>query len=183
MSKQLYYIGVVCPENINAEILSHKHWMRQHYGCKAALKSPAHITLIPSFLMESALEDNLKEALEGFRWAVPQLDLEIRHFDHFSSRVIFANVVQNEGLSVLKTTLEEYLVQYPTLGIRQEVRTFHAHVTIANRDLQEADFNAAWPHFEHLSYEADFTATHFSLLKLDGPRWEILHTFAWQPEL
>ena len=179
MSKQLYYIGIVCPEDINAEILSHKHWMRQHFGCKAALKSPAHITLIPSFLMESGLEDDLMEILSGFRWDAPQLDLEIRNFDHFGPHVIFAHVALNEGLSALKTALEEYLVQYPTLGIRQEIRTFHAHITVANRDLQEADFAAAWPHFQNLSYAAQFTAGTFSLLKLDGPRWEILHTFDW----
>jgi 2'-5' RNA ligase len=179
MSKQLYYIGIVCPEDINAEILSHKHWMRQHFGCKAALKSPAHITLIPSFLMESALEDDLREILSGFRWDASHLDLEINNFDHFGPRVIFAHVSQNEGLSALKTALEQHLVQYPTLGIRQEIRTFHAHITIANRDLQEGDFAAAWPHFEPLSYSAQFTTGNFSLLQLDGAKWEILHTFEW----
>jgi 2'-5' RNA ligase len=179
MSKQLYYLAIVCPENVNTEILIHKHWMRQHFGCKAALKSPAHITLIPSFLMEEQLGDDLMEILSSFRWEEPRLDLGITNFDHFGSRVIFARVGQNERLTALKASLEEHMVQYPSLGIRQEMRTFHAHVTIANRDLQEADFAAAWAHFEHLTYSARFSAETFSLLQLEGPRWEILRTFEW----
>ena len=61
MSKQLYYIAIVCPPAVNEEILVFKHWMRDQFNCKAALKSPAHITLIPSFLMEKRLEDDLAE--------------------------------------------------------------------------------------------------------------------------
>jgi 2'-5' RNA ligase len=179
MSKQLYYIAIVCPEPVNEAILTHKHWMREHFGCKAALKSPAHITLIPSFLMEKRMEDDLVETLSTFHPAVPSLDLALKDFDHFGTGVVFVQVAPNEGLADLKVALENHLLQHPALGIRQEVRAFHAHVTIANRDLGEGDFVAAWAHFETLGYEAGFTTGQFALLQLEGARWEVLHTFDW----
>jgi 2'-5' RNA ligase len=179
MSKQLYYIAIVCPASVNEDILVHKHWMREHFGCKAALKSPAHITLIPSFLMEKRWEDDLVEALSTFHPPIEPLDLTLRDFDHFGSAVVFAHVDPNEQLTALKTALEEHLVQYPDLGIRQDSKAFHAHVTIANRDLQETDFPAAWAHFGPLRYEASFQTGAYALLQLDGARWEVVHTFEW----
>lgn len=179
MSKQLYYIAVLCPENVNEDILAHKHWMRQNFGCKAALKSPAHITLVPSFLMEKRLEEDLVDTLAAFQFDGPPLDLRLRNFDHFGTGVIFAHVEPNEDLLRLKTALEAHLMRHPDLGIRQEVRTFHAHVTIANRDLQEADFQSAWAHFEHQGYEAGFSSSKYALLQLEGAKWEVLHTFKW----
>ncbi len=179
MSKQLYYIAIVCPDDINEAILIHKHWMREHFGCKAALKSPAHITLIPSFLMEARQEEDLVETLEAFQFPEASLDLTLHNFDHFGTGVIFSHVVSSGTLARLKTALEEHLIQHPDLGIRQEVRTFHAHVTVANRDLQEADFPAAWEHFNQLSYDASFQATGFALLQLEGAKWEIIRKFEW----
>lgn len=179
MSKQLYYIAIVCPPAVDGEIHAHKVYMRDHFGCKAALKSPAHITLVPSFLMEKRLEDDLVETLSAFQPAVEPLDLELRGFDHFGSAVIFVPVVNSEGLSLLKTALEEHLTAHPALGIRQDSKAFYAHVTIANRDLSETDFPAAWEHFGPLPYEASFQASSFSLLQLDGAHWEIVHTFEW----
>lgn len=179
MSKQLYYLAILCPEAVNDEILTHKHWMRERFGCKAALKSPAHITLIPPFLVEKRLEDDLADTLSAFHPAVEPLDLSLQHFDHFGAAVIFAHVPPNEGLIALKTALEQHLVQHPALGIRQEAKAFHAHVTIANRDLQETDFPEAWAHFGPLQYEATFRAATFSLLQLDGAKWEVVHTFEW----
>lgn len=179
MSKQLYYLAIVCPESVNEDILIHKQWMREHFGCKAALKSPAHITLIPSFLMEHRLEDDLVETLTAFHPVLEPLDLHLQSFDHFGSAVIFAHVAPNEGLTTLKAALERHLAQHPDLGIRQETKAFHAHVTIANRDLQEADFAEAWAHFGPLPYEASFRTGTFSLLQLEGAKWEVVHTFEW----
>jgi 2'-5' RNA ligase len=179
MSKQLYYIAIVCPDDINEAILTQKHWMREHFGCKAALKSPAHITLIPSFLMEARQEEDLVETLEAFTFPETSLDLSLHNFDHFGTGVIFAHVIPSEGLSRLKTALEEHLIQHPDLGIRQEVRAFHAHVTIANRDLQEADFPRAWEYFSQLSYNSSFQSVGFALLQLDGAKWEVIHRFEW----
>lgn len=175
----MFYIAIVCPEPVNEVVLSSKNWMRQHFGSKAALKSPAHITLIPPFLMEERLIDTLTETLSLFSFDTPSIDLQVRNFNHFTKRVIYAQVEEQPILTDLKTALEKYLVQQPALGIRQELRSFHAHITVAARDLKEDDFAAAWEHFSTQQYEADFSATAFSLLQLKGPKWEVLETFEW----
>jgi 2'-5' RNA ligase len=179
MSKQLYYIAIVCPPAVNEDILVFKHWMRDRFGCKAALKSPAHITLVPSFLMEKRLEDDLVETLSAFRSGLGPLSLRLHNFDHFGSAVIFVSVDINEGLSQLKVALERYLAQHPALGIRHDSKAFYAHVTIANRDLSETGFPEAWAHFGPLPFEAAFDSPAFALLQLDGAHWKVVHTFEW----
>ena len=48
----MYFIALVAPEEINTPILKWKTWFRDNFGCTVALKSPAHITLIPPFRMQ-----------------------------------------------------------------------------------------------------------------------------------
>ena len=48
----LFYISIVCPEAIEAKIKGFKEYMDKTYGCRAALKSPAHLTIVPPFRAE-----------------------------------------------------------------------------------------------------------------------------------
>ena len=52
----MYYIAVAAPEEINKQALKWKQYMKDVYGCVVALKSPAHITLIPPFWCKEELE-------------------------------------------------------------------------------------------------------------------------------
>jgi 2'-5' RNA ligase len=87
--------------------------------------------------------------------------------------VIFVGVEKNEALAQLKLALEDYLLnKYP---IKKETRPFHAHLTIANRDLMKKDFAPAFAHFNNIEYDAKFPATAISLLRHNGTEWQVHH--------
>jgi len=59
----MYYVAIVCPDNLNNKIKGFKLWMQEKFGCTVALKSPAHITLIPPFWFKGDDENMLLEAI------------------------------------------------------------------------------------------------------------------------
>ena len=56
----MYFIALVLPTEINDEILKWKLFMKDHFNCLVALRSPAHITLVPPFWMNDDLENKLE---------------------------------------------------------------------------------------------------------------------------
>jgi 2'-5' RNA ligase len=166
----LYFIAILTPHTINHQILEWKTYMLHHFNCKAALKSPAHITLIPPFSMRKEQEKQLTGILQTL--SHPRFPITLKNFNAFKPRVIFVHVEPGKQLQELKTTVENALTGFP---IKKETRPFHPHVTIANRDLEKEDFPKAWEHFKHINYEAVFDANNISLLRHNGAKWEIAY--------
>lgn len=171
-----YFIAIVAPEEINQQVLEWKQYMLQHFNCKVALKSPAHITLIPPFIMPDTMQHELEEVLLKFAQEQPSFPIQLNNFAAFKPRVLYVHVQPNNQLNDLQARLETYLlhIDFP---IKKEDRPFHPHVTIANRDLQKDDFPRAWQYFQQLSYEVTFTANTISLLRHNGQIWEVANSF------
>jgi 2'-5' RNA ligase len=173
----LFFIAIVAPDNINQQVLEWKHYMLQRFNCKVALKSPAHITLVPPFEMPDSVQPALQELLLSFADRQRNFSIHLKDFAAFKPRVIYAGVLPNTRLSELRTDLETILLQDNRFPIKKEDRPFHPHVTIANRDLTKDDFPLAWQHFQQLSYEVAFNADAISLLRHNNRAWEIAGTF------
>jgi 2'-5' RNA ligase len=172
----LYFIAIVTPEAINNQVLEWKHYMLQEFNCRVALKSPAHITLIPPFEMPGTMQHELKEVLLEFAAEQPYFPIQLKNFAAFKPRVLYVHIQPNTHLSGLQARLEAYLLQ-TDFPVKKEERPYHPHVTIANRDLQAADFPTAWQHFQQLSFEASFVANTISLLRHNGHIWEVANSF------
>ncbi|OQP61413.1 hypothetical protein A3860_06800 [Niastella vici] len=173
----LYFIAIVTPDAINQQVLEWKHYMREQFHCKVALKSPAHITLIPPFTMAETAQPEIQALLEPFAASQQRFSIGLKNFAAFKPRVIYADVLPNPALSALQTSLEATLLQNGRFPVKKEDRPFHPHITIANRDLQKEDFAPAWQHFQQISYKGSFTAEAISLLKHNEHRWEIATSF------
>jgi 2'-5' RNA ligase len=173
----LYFIAIVTPDSINRQVLEWKHYMLQRFNCKVALKSPAHITLIPPFEMPDSTQTALQELLLPFAARQTNFSIHLKDFAAFKPKVIYAGVVFNARLSELRTELEATLLRDNRFPIKKEERPFHPHVTIANRDLTKDKFPLAWQHFQQLSYEVVFHADAISLLRHNNQSWEIAGTF------
>jgi 2'-5' RNA ligase len=173
---KMYFIAVVAPADINAQVLQWKHYMRDHYGCTVALRSPAHITLIPPFWMNEELEKELLMDVDSFALQQPSFHITLKNFDAFKPRVIFVGIQENASLQQLKSSLEHHLVSLQKYPIKKESRPFHPHLTIANRDLRKKDFYPAFEHFSSIDYTQHFSATSIAILKHDGIVWQIHHT-------
>ena len=172
----MYYIALLAPDAINEDILRWKHFMRDRFGCIVALKSPAHITLISPFWMKTDLQSILDISINEFASTRESVSISLKNFDCFKPRVIFVQVERSEQLNSLKNDFEKHLSISDRFPIRGETRSFHPHITIANRDLHKKDFIEAWEYFKNKTYPARFVANGITLLQHSGIKWEAVHT-------
>ncbi len=177
-SQQLYFIAIICPEPYQTEITAIKNYFFDKYNCTVALKSPAHITLIPPFTLKQTTEDNLLQYLNIFKISLPELHISLDGFGRFDKRTLFLKPQTNESLFRLQETLLQYLIQ--KLPFLKPAKVFHPHVTVANRDLTREAFDAEWPHFKDRQFKADFTVTNFALLKLTERKWQVIAIVDWR---
>ncbi len=96
-----YYIAIVAPPVVNEKVLEWKKYMQQQFGCKVALKSPAHITLVAPFHMLPEKEAALTAHLQQFSSGETSFTIQLRHFNAFRPRIIFVAVTQNPLLLAL----------------------------------------------------------------------------------
>lgn len=84
----MLYIAIVCREVMNREVLRHKRWLQEHSGCVNALKSPAHITLVPPFWLPAEREEELKGSLQLFATDTGEMAIRLHGFGHFNRKVL-----------------------------------------------------------------------------------------------
>jgi 2'-5' RNA ligase len=169
----LYFVGIVAPARIDERILECKRYMFDRFGCKVALRSPAHITLIPPFNVKQEKEIELFNFLDIFSRKRKSFEVELSNFSAFPPRVIFVNVVVSEQLQNLHSSVEDYMML--SFPVKKSERPFHPHVTIANRDLDKRDFKQAFEYFKHLEFRDKFKVGHIHVLKSCPSGWEVVH--------
>jgi len=172
----MYYIAIVAPEVINQEILKWKNYFKDHFECSVALKSPAHITLIPPFWMEEGLEKDLMSSIKEFSVTKNKFEITLKDFAAFKPKVIFVDVVKNEILNDLYQSFTDYIFSENKFPIKKDDRAFHPHVTLATRDLYKKAFQEAWEIFSKKKYEATWPVNSISLLRHNKKNWDVIFT-------
>jgi len=178
---QLYFIAIVPPEPILSEIETLKQALAKQYDTHVALKSPAHITLYKPFEWKKAEEQQLQEVLEDFAKQQAPLEIELSGYDCFAPRVLFVHPVEHPLLTHIHQALVRSLKE--KLGLKRYEnypKPFRAHLTIANRDISEANFNKAWATLQQRSYNRIFMAKGFVLFRHNGKNWDTFHYFNFQ---
>lgn len=173
---EMYFIALLLPEELNKKVKVYKEWMKEKYNCKVGPKSPAHITIIPPFWMNSELERLLIETTDFISSGHPPFTLNTTGFDAFRPRTLFIAVAPNPRLNNLKKNAEEAFIAYPEFNIKKENRPFHPHITIATRDLHKAAFYEAWEEFAEKKFSKAWLANNLSILKHNKKEWDVLHT-------
>jgi 2'-5' RNA ligase len=172
---KMYFMAVVLPKHIDEKILEYKRWMREVYGSKVGLKSPAHITIAPPFWMEEEKEESLLHDMQSVAQEVPLFSLTTANFSAFKPRTIFVAVEHNDHLNALKKRSDNFF-RHKDYKVKIETRPFHPHITIATRDLHKKDFTEAWPHFQDKKFRETVEAAGLSLLKHNGRAWDVMFT-------
>lgn len=172
----MYYMALVAPEDINAEALKWKQYFQLKYGSSAALRSPAHITLIPPFWMTANMENTLMDAIRLFCEKQKRFQIRLNGFGAFSPRVIYIAVEKNNLLNMVQSSLKNYLLEQRVFPVKNSIQEFHPHITLASRDLRKQSFFDAWKMMEHKKYEAQWEASGISLLRLNPEKWEVIYT-------
>lgn len=171
----LFYIAVICPETINEKIKGQKEYMFQQYGCKAAGKSPAHITIVPPFRAEEELLPHLLDFVSTFNIGIVPFQINLTGYGNFGDRVLFVDVAPNPQLVQLEQEcMQEFSHQFPSIifGIKPP---FNPHVTIATRDIPEGKLAEAKAYFEAQGpFAEQFEAKEVRLVKLEKGYWNIV---------
>lgn len=172
-----YFLAIVLPPPAQNEIMAFKEYVREHFQSKAALRSPAHITLHMPFEWKLKREEELIRTLHNFTFP-EKVSIELRNFNCFEPRVVYVDVNANAALADLQQKLVQHVKQ--NLCLMNEAgnkRGFHPHVTIAFRDLGKTKFREAWAHFKTQAYQAGFSTSCFHLLKHAPGSWHVYKEF------
>ena len=172
----MYFVALVAPAEINQEVLKWKNFFKEKYQCIVALKSPAHITLIPPFWMTEEFETDLIRTLHEFSTTKRKFQINLKDFGAFKPRVIYVDVVNNDTLNDLHASLADFMLSQNKFPVKKEDRPFHPHVTLAARDLYKKAFHEAWEIFAVKEYVATWLVNGISLLRHDKKNWDVIFT-------
>jgi len=127
--QEKYFIGISLPKNIANQI---DEWRKKYYfnGYKIV---PAHITLVPPFML-SEKEEVLSKIINQKIKCVKSFDLIIESFGSFTGQhsVFFANIKPSPDITLLHASLLTP-VQAISRSFIPTYTTYIPHITIANR--------------------------------------------------
>ncbi len=176
----MYFIAIVAPEEIDQQVLKWKNYFKDHFGCSVALKSPAHITIVPPFWMKEDLENDLINSIREFSVTKTKFEITLQNFAAFQPKVIFVDVVKNKRLDELYQSFADFIVSQNKFPIKKDDRPFHPHVTLATRDLYKKAFQEAWEIFSKKKYEALCIVNGISLLRHNKKNWDVIFTSQYE---
>lgn len=172
----LYFISILASGTIAGEVNTGKQYMLKHFGCKVALKSPPHITLVPPVELSDPEAQRLIGLLDQFRPGIAPFYVGVKDYQHFEQTVIYLHVIPNDLLTTLNRKLQMYL-RNAGFSIDSRPLPFVPHITVATRDIPPAQFATAFHHFSRRRYTGSMIARRITLLRLDPGQWQIEKEF------
>jgi 2'-5' RNA ligase len=176
-TEHLYMLAIMPPRELMKDIEKIRHQFAEKYNCKAALKPPVHITIIPPYKATAETEDLLAPALEDWgRQHIP-FPVTLENFGTFRKNgVVYINITSNDLLQLFQSDLErkfKSLIPQAASGHRP----YHPHITIGYRDIPPQVFPAAAHEYLSKKFFATFVTDKFYLWKHNTHKWEVLYTF------
>ncbi len=123
--------------------------------------------------MEKAFCDELAE----FAKSQAPFEVSLNGFGTFpnkQNRVLFINVEKSETMSAMHRQLINFLRKEFGFSTMLARTGFTPHVTVAFKDLEDDQFNKAWPEYETKEYQATFKVNNLYFLRHNGKSWEVL---------
>jgi 2'-5' RNA ligase len=179
LSKSLFFLALVPDNPVQHEIMDLKNEAARRFQSKHALKSPAHITIIPPFFWEDQDVPELRATLLPQVFKQSPLLVEIDGFDRFDKRVIFVKPKVTRAMKELHRNVESACKEELAIPLKSG-HSFNPHLTIAFKDLKRSIFPLAWEYFQNLTYRRSFWARGLSLLRHNGQLWEERETFRFR---
>ncbi len=174
--KSLYFVAILPPEPILEEIKHFKEQIRDKYGSARALRSPAHITLIPPFHADTEQLEEVSGYLKKCAAATPEFALSLNGVGSFPPRVVFIKPDQSDKLE----SLQSKLISKGDLWSKYSKREFHPHMTIAFRDVTPEIYERIWTEYSELDYQREFTADKLTLLINGKDGWSVLREYFFE---
>lgn len=176
----MYFSAILTPDDLSRKILRWKHFMKDRYGCQAALKSPPHITITPPFWLEEDEETGLISALAEYCSDQAPVEITAKDFSSFPPKVIFIDILHNPELESLYQKFNAFLITEKSMPVKLNDHPFMPHITIASRDLYKQAFFEARDYFSRKKFESSWQATSLTLLRHNKKKWDVLSTSPFQ---
>lgn len=176
--KSLYFIAILPPEDIRLEVQKIKQDLQSEHGVSHALKSPAHVTLVPPFKAGTKEILELKAVLNDFALKHSSFDVHLSGYGCFAPKVVYINIENWTHLEKLYQGLKMELDGTEPLKNSLQ-RKFHPHMTLATRDVKPIVFQQIWDQYKSMDFKADFVAKGITLLKHNGRMWEVDKSFSF----
>ncbi len=170
-TKALYYVAWVIQGEWAHKIQSLKEYACTHFDTCKALRSPAHVTIIPPFKIKNTELPDLCNKILLWSQKIPYFIWKVNGVSHFDNRVIYVDVESAESIDIYRNNLFEMLQYQRPSG------SYHPHITLAFRDLSPEAFAPAWNYFSQLDLQGEILQKTVSLLRHNGQRWEIIESF------
>ncbi|WP_373522014.1 2'-5' RNA ligase family protein [Aquiflexum sp.] len=172
-----YFIAIVPEGPVQVQATALKDLMKEKFNLKYALKSPSHITLKMPFSWNENKEGNLGGMLEGFFKTIEPFNIDLNGFDKFGNRVIFINVKKNQYLTDMQLSLSKFCKTDLKLVEELSDRAYHAHMTIAFKDIKPKLFDEYWEFIKTQTLKEKLEVNDIALLKKVEGRWEVVRRF------
>lgn len=177
-NKGLYFVALLPPEPILSQVMAMKQEIANNYGSKAALRSPAHVTLHMPFKFREDREQELTEFFVDFVKDETPFCVNQNGCGCFEPKVVFVNVEQSEDLANLKANLVRNMRRtFNLYNADYKDKPFHPHMTIAFRDLKKPAFYEAWSTYEKKPINLEWSCKSIFLLKHTGKIWQAHQEF------
>ncbi|WP_255578632.1 2'-5' RNA ligase family protein [Chitinophaga sp. sic0106] len=174
---KIYFIALLPTAEVGKEIIKIKQEFAEQYGPLYALKVLPHITLQVPFTADPALEKAFCDELTEFAKTQAPFEVSLNGFGTFpnkQNRVLFINVEKSETMSAMHRQLINFLRKEFGFSTMLARTGFTPHVTVAFKDLDDDQFNKAWPEYENKEYQATFKVNNLYFLRHNGKSWEVL---------
>lgn len=171
---QRFFVALIPPEPVFSEIEEFKHYIFKKYGCRASLRSPAHITIYRPFVWKTEKREDLIHLFSEF--CFHPFECRLTGFGFFpKNKVVFVEPEKNRPLQTLYENYTDFSSAHLNLMVeKQHERPFYPHITIAFRDVNKIIFDEIVKEFSNKTYERKFVADGLYLLEWNASRWEVL---------
>lgn len=170
--------GLIPGEPVQSEIMAFKRKASLEFSSFRALRSPAHLTLVPPVRIAPDAVDRLDLLIREINKSHDPFMIICNGFSTFPKRVVFVDINQNQSLQSYENDIRRALISHAPCVARNE-HGFRPHITVAFRDLSPSAFEEAKHYFVQRPYQREWTAD--GLWRLDhGPEgWypAVFHPF------
>jgi 2'-5' RNA ligase len=178
MRAPLRLIAILPPETLSAYVRAEQQRIAETWGPRHALRTPPHITVIPPIEIGDDRIGTLEEIAAQLAPAHATFTLRLRGFGAFAPNVLYIRPVRNIELDELhrdwRRRLEETL---PGVLARYPDKPYRPHLTLAHRDVAEAQFHAMWAHYGEKRLDISFKVKSFAILDHSRSGWSVRREF------
>lgn len=165
-----YFLALLPPPKITADITAIKEELKIGFGFQHALKITPHLTIVPPFTCNDEAIEALISSISAKKFNL--FSIKLSGFEAFHPRVIFIDIERNKQLSAFQKEVNQLFVAQKIKKNNGEKHAFLPHITIANKDLSNKTFKQIFPLFKKRAYSSNFEVQSISLLKYNGTVWQ-----------